>query len=432
MNKYEREVLFKRIADKEKAQREEFSMKAEEALFRARKEKAEKEKQVKEAKEDEARKGRHNIWKMRGQAYFNKMCRQEAKELEAKMFLQEKEARQAAVKKEEQVARVAKERERLRIEKESIEAAKAEDDRVTRTYPGGSMYKGEWLEEQQWNDRICPRHNHLRTPHGKGAWYTKDLEIQYVGDFFFGKKHGYGKYCWNSPQRKGESFEGSFYNDQMHGKGVLIGKDGSRSDVIYYENRKVANYSDLVDGRQIEIRLQDNPAGLRWHKATIERYDPNRKLKKHRIRIESSMSKSKWYDLSKSQFRMAKEKPMSYNLVKPESEHTENCIPAVARTDPLGNRKQFKQICIKKGFEKICPDIMSEVLDGNGNFRKRWRIGEMNYAVDGRAFAHSLDGMERIVDCGPRRPDNMKRIIQLRDSLADRVANLHLPCLVSY
>ena len=50
MNKYEREVLFKRIADKEKAQREEFSMKAEEALFRARKEKAEKEKQVKEAK----------------------------------------------------------------------------------------------------------------------------------------------------------------------------------------------------------------------------------------------------------------------------------------------------------------------------------------------------------------------------------------------
>ena len=425
MNKYEREQLFKRIADQERKQREKFEAEARAEVERVR---AEKER-IKEAKrlkaEEIEREKRHELWKKTGKTYYNRMVRQEEKEMAAKKFREEQERVEDEIKRKEQGGRLAKEREKLRKEKAAVAAAKAEERRITRKL-GDGFYRGEWLEEESWKDRYNPRHNHIRTPHGKGKYFAAQLHLLYEGQWFYGKKHGKGTYYWQSEEKLGESYTGEFYEDDMHGLGVLKNKSGETRTVLYHKNRYVCDYDDLIDGRQIELKLANNPSGSRWHLSTIERFDPSRKRKKHRVRLSGMFCKPKWYDLTRQHFRLAPEQPLNYTLIKPESENLETYLPSVVRTDPLGNRKQFKKF-IKKGYEHLCGEPR---MSGNGEYFFKWKRGEVDHPVDGRAFAHFLparteeDFREKAGNPYPARSNFAESTVQLMNDIEKRATAL--------
>ena len=245
---------------------------------------------------------------------------------------------------------------------------------------------GNGLEEANWKNRTKPhRHNLHRTPHGDGEYYNEQGNLVYKGKFFNGLKHGKGLHIVYDENRPYKSFQGDFYKDLKHGLVAVTDRQTNETrNAIYYEGKRIAWYDTLIDGRQIQIKLTRYTGYPEWHNATIERYDPSKKRKKHRVRIDSMLAKPKWYDLTRCEFKTVPEKSLKYTVVKPESEVRENVVPSLMRTDPIGNRKQFKQY-LRKGFDNICSPIKG---DGNGNVRMRWRRGEVLHRIDGKAWAY--------------------------------------------
>eukprot|EP00944_MAST-04C_sp_MAST-4C-sp1_P008092 g8092.t1 len=321
-----------------------------------------------------------------GQNYFKRMLAKETKEMERKRYEEEQEAKRLAAEKAEKTRLLNIEREKIRKQKEKEMKRKQEERRITRWFENGWRYRGQWFEEENWENRTKPhRHNLHRTPHGQGELYNEKDNVIYKGEFFNGLKQGKGTHYVYDEDRPYQKFEGTFYKDLKHGLvTVTHTKTGEVRDGIFFNGKLAAWYDTLIDGRQIQIKLTRYSGYPEWRNATIERYDPTKKRKKHRIRIDEMFSKPKWYDLTKLEFKCLSEAPLKYTLIKPESEHLENNIPSIVRTDPIGNRKQFKQY-LRKGFDDICSPIIS---DGNGNRRFRWKRGEKLHRIDGKAFAH--------------------------------------------
>ena len=73
MNKYEIETLRKRMAEKERKEREYFERRAKEEMEKQRKEKEDAIAKKKKEREDADKAERHRIWKTMGQNYFNRM-----------------------------------------------------------------------------------------------------------------------------------------------------------------------------------------------------------------------------------------------------------------------------------------------------------------------------------------------------------------------
>ena len=86
-------------------------------------------------------------------------------------------------------------------------------------------------------------------PFGKGVLYYKNGDIQYEGEFVKGKKQGLGKYyfddnTWYVMENnkeflfgKGDYYFGQFFNDDMHGKGII------------YLNNKIKYDGDFVNNK---------------------------------------------------------------------------------------------------------------------------------------------------------------------------------------
>ena len=237
------------------------------------------------------------------------------------------------------------EKEKIRKRKLQEAKIKAEEERITRWYDNGSRYRGQWYEESNWENRTKPhRHNLHRTPHGDGEYYNEKGDLVYRGKFFNGLKHGEGLHIIYDENRPYKSYEGEFYKDLKHGLVTVTDNlTNDKRDAIYYHGKLIAWYDTLIDGKQIQIKLTRYSGYPEWRNATIERYDASKTRKKHRIRIDEMFTKPKWYDLTKCEFKTVAEEPLKYTLLKPESEHLENAVPSLMRTDPLGNRKQFKQ-----------------------------------------------------------------------------------------
>ena len=106
MNKYEIETLRKRMAEKERKEREYFERRAKEEMEKQRKEKEDAIAKKKKEREDADKAERHRIWKTMGQNYFNRMLANEEKVERARKYEEEQEAlKLAAEKKERQYAK---------------------------------------------------------------------------------------------------------------------------------------------------------------------------------------------------------------------------------------------------------------------------------------------------------------------------------------
>ena len=62
--------------------------------------------------------------------------------------------------------------------------------------------------------------------HGKGKWRKGegDLINEYIGEYYFDKKHGKGTFKWAS----GNVYTGEYRNDEREGFGVMTWTDGSK------------------------------------------------------------------------------------------------------------------------------------------------------------------------------------------------------------
>ena len=92
MNKYEIETLRKRMAEKERKEREYFERRAKEEMEKQRKEKEDAIAKKKKEREDADKAERHRIWKTMGQNYFNRMLANEEKVERARKYEEEQEA----------------------------------------------------------------------------------------------------------------------------------------------------------------------------------------------------------------------------------------------------------------------------------------------------------------------------------------------------
>ena len=72
----------------------------------------------------------------------------------------------------------------------------------------GSLYDGEWFEDQQ---------------HGKGTEYWDYYKIKYNGDFVKGKKTGKGRF-----ECEGSTYNGDFVDGQFHGEGAYYFSDSGK------------------------------------------------------------------------------------------------------------------------------------------------------------------------------------------------------------
>ena len=88
-----------------------------------------------------------------------------------------------------------------------------------------------------------------KIPFGKGVLYYKNGDIKYEGDFVKGKKQRLGKYYFSDNSwyvmennekfffMKGDYYFGQFFNDDMHGKGIIYLNNTIKYDGDFVNNQ---------------------------------------------------------------------------------------------------------------------------------------------------------------------------------------------------
>ena len=122
----------------------------------------------------------------------------------------------------------------------------------------GLEYEGEWsnmiqegqgIEKWNYNTTSYVYKGAFRNGKkcGKGLLKNLTADTVYEGDFFDNMAHGKGVYTWPD----GKRYEGDLRNDSLHGKGVFDWKDGRRY-VGGYVNDKKEGWGEFVwpDGRR--------------------------------------------------------------------------------------------------------------------------------------------------------------------------------------
>lgn len=149
-----------------------------------------------------------------------------------------------------------------------------------RRYRSGNVYEGEWANNNRHGQGIMrwvdlnqtyngQWENGVQNGHGEHTWYIRRLpgsqypmRNQYIGDFLYGKRHGYGVILYAN----GSKYEGDWLDDKKSGRGVFTFKNGRIFEGIFVEDR-MADYPEFaMDGTvtpdisEIRTRTPD-PAG---------------------------------------------------------------------------------------------------------------------------------------------------------------------------
>ena len=91
----------------------------------------------------------------------------------------------------------------------------------TYTDQHGNFYIGEWKDNKY---------------HGQGIWQSADNDFRYKGEYKDGKRDGQGTFTFRDEGNgKFVGYVGEWKNDQEHGIGMYVNKEGNY-DKAYYEN----------------------------------------------------------------------------------------------------------------------------------------------------------------------------------------------------
>lgn len=240
----------------------------------------------------------------------------------------------------------------------------------TRWYDSGSRYVGEWKEEPTWQNRKIKWNNKHRTPHGLGKLYLRlakkcysnedNEHLLYIGEWDNGEFHGNGTYYWYSGVQAGNHYKGQFRRGKKHGFGhVYIANEDVPIECVYFNDRRIALWSDLYEGRRVQIRFAAySGVGTDAYEGTIVKFEPNRlDNKKHLVAFDNDKPgyKSRWVDLTKMDFKLVENSKTSF--YKWETFLPEITTPYLScKTDPLHNRvHRFKDRAIKYYYTNPTP-----------------------------------------------------------------------------
>eukprot|EP00753_Platysulcus_tardus_P018357 PLAT6836.1.p2 GENE.PLAT6836.1~~PLAT6836.1.p2 ORF type:complete len:170 (+),score=30.91 PLAT6836.1:252-761(+) len=141
-------------------------------------------------------------------------------------------------------------------------------------YPSGSQYSG-GMED------------HLPSGYGD-FWWSTGMK-HYEGDWLDGKMHGHGTLHFEN----GDTWEGRFWKDELHGGGVYTRATGDARVAHFNSSRLVAWEEELHKGR----RLRFKQLGSAWQTGTIVRF--NGRTGQHLLLLDGDEGKELWIDLQK-------------------------------------------------------------------------------------------------------------------------------------
>ncbi|XP_071962232.1 radial spoke head 10 homolog B-like [Antedon mediterranea] len=131
-----------------------------------------------------------------------------------------------------------------------------------RRYRSGNVYEGEWQNNQRHGagvmrwidvDQTYDGQWYRGVQHGQGdhSWFLKrlpgsqyPLRNQYIGQFVYGKRHGYGTFYYAN----GAKYEGEWENNMKNGRGVFTFKNGRVFEGIFHDDRMVEYPDFAMDG----------------------------------------------------------------------------------------------------------------------------------------------------------------------------------------
>jgi len=87
--------------------------------------------------------------------------------------------------------------------------------------------------------------------HGTGIFQWKDGK-QFIGEYKYDKKEGYGRYIWNSERY----FEGYWKDGKQNGMGVIV-DTGEKSKKIEYSHYKAGKAVKGLSNDEIEVFKQN-------------------------------------------------------------------------------------------------------------------------------------------------------------------------------
>lgn len=221
-------------------------------------------------------------------------------------------------------------------EQEAHEARKRRQ--IVKRFEDGSKYDGDGVNR-----------SNVLIPHGQGTLWVPEKESsmaessnikrvpRYIGAWMDGFMHGYGTYYW----RNGDSWEGSFIRDEMHGKGVFmpaISRDSDDEDetarpttsngipvgrrIRYFDaSEHVCWGEDLVVGCRLLVAASRHfgdplvTAVKRWNvdlevdtEYVIVSYDDKAD---HFLVRKGETEETRWLSLQNTSFRIARSRPIT-------------------------------------------------------------------------------------------------------------------------
>ena len=114
------------------------------------------------------------------------------------------------------------------------------------TFPNGEYYEGNFKDDlyegqgiYEWPEegRKYQGQFHFGNIEGKGTTQYNDGSV-YKGNYIGGIKQGEGTFIWNN----GQTFEGNWLNNELHGKGILT-VDGNKFEVVYRFGKIISSRS---------------------------------------------------------------------------------------------------------------------------------------------------------------------------------------------
>lgn len=173
----------------------------------------------------------------------------------AKALLAQHQAREARIKRKEEEEEAARVRQALAVaeakrKKAEKEAHLAELSAHSHVDASGCRYWGTYVDHG--------------AKHGYGEYTWKDGRRVYEGEYFHGRMQGAGLIEFEN----GDTWEGTFHNDELHGFGKYIWVGDGKKDpkqreqkwCFYRRSRRVCYLEDLYPGRR--LKFKEKRAGL--------------------------------------------------------------------------------------------------------------------------------------------------------------------------